>query len=416
MRRLVRRSLKLANFITVQTAAQAFGLLAGFLVIRALDKENYALYTLTNSATSAFAMACNGGIVAASISIASVGWEDARHLGQVLSSANRVRIRLSRLSALPGAAILGWMLLRNDAGLLEAGILLFCAWFAAHYQIRAEILRVALRIRGALGQLQTLDLGGSILRAALSCVLFAFARADFALFVSAVIAAFVFAWTRRGAATGAVLDSPADPEMEARMWLIVRRQLPNDLAYIFQGQIVLLLLTFLGQSEAVADFGALGRIAAVFGILGTVLSSIVLPRYARCHTPGELGYLYFAMMAGYAFVVALPVAATVVVPNLLLWVLGARYAGLDHMLFLVTLNAATMSIGFLAWGANSVRGWIIPPLVNITLMYGSQFILILLIGVDSVEKALWIGILWSLVSIASSIVATLMFSRGFRRA
>ena len=74
-----------------------------------------------------------------------------------------------------------------------------------------------------------------------------------------------------------------------------------------------------------------------------------------------------------------------------------------------------MSLASLAFGLNSVSAWFIPAWINIAILYGTQLALMALIGFDSLDKVLWIGILWSLGSIESSIVATFVFSNNFEK-
>ena len=401
--------------MSVQTLVQALGFLVGFLIVRALDKQGYALYTATTSAITALVTLCSGGIIAASTALGGRSWQDSHHIGQVLASANRIRKRLSMWIALPAAAFLFWLLAQNGASWLDLIVLIMLAAIAAQAQVTAEILRVALRLQGQLKQLIKLDFGMSALRFVLTLVLFLTARADVAILTIVVSAIILMLLTRRAARPTVELAAAPDPEIESRIWLVVRRQWPNDLAYIFQSQIILALLALLGEAATVADYGALGRIAAIFGPLGAALNTIVLPRFARCQEPRRLRTFYYAMMAAYAVVLALPVLATAAFPAPLLWILGAQYAGLDYQLFLVTLNASTASFAFLAWGANGVRGWVIVPWLNIPLMYGTQILLITGIGVDSMNRILWVGIASNIASALTSYVATLRFTNLFSR-
>jgi hypothetical protein len=415
VRRIARGFFIVSGFMLVQVIAQGFGVLAGFVIVRALDKSNYALYTVANTVTPTFALLCNGGIVDAAMAIGGRAWQDPRYMGQVLASAGNVRRRLVKWIAAPTAMVLAWMLLQNGATTVDIVVLLACAWIAAHYQISGDILRVSLRLQGRIPQLQSLDLIGSALRATLCLALFLVARADVALFFTALTMAALYFLTRRSVARTTEIAAPADPEAESQIVIVVRRQFPSALAYVLQGHFVFLLLSLLGKAEAMADYGALGRIAAAFGILGAVMSGIVLPRYARCRDPKELRTLYVVVFLGYTMVVLLPVAMALAFPRELLWILGAQYANLDHELFLVTLNASMVSLAALAFGLNSVRAWFIPPWINIAIMYGTQLALMALIGFDSLDKVLWIGILWSLGSITSSIVATFVFSNNFEK-
>jgi hypothetical protein len=413
--RIVRGSAVLAGYMTVQIFAQGFGVLAGFIIVRALDKSNYAFYTLTNTIIATFAMLCDGGIIDAATAVGGRAWQDSGHMGAVLASARNVRRWLVKWTIVPAGLVLAWMLVHNGAGKFDVIVLLLCAWIAAHHQINGEILRVALRLQGRVRQIQNLDLLNAILRLALCLALFAVARADIAIMITAVTMATVFFATRRTVGQTIDLAAPADPEAEERIWFVVRRQWPSAIAFIFQGQIVFLLLSLLGKQGAIADFGALGRIASAFSILGAALSAIVLPRYARCQDKSVLRVLYPIILLGYGVVAMTPVAVALLFPKALLWILGAQYAGLDHELFLVTLNSSMISLGFLAWGLNSVRAWIIPPWINIFIMYGTQLALMAIVGIDTMDKVLWIGILWAIGSIVSSIVATFVFSKNFTR-
>lgn len=413
--RIGRGSVILASFMTVQVIVQALGVFAGFVIVRALDKSDYAFYAVTNSVTATFALLCNGGIVDAATAIGGRAWQDPHRMGQILASARKLRGWLAKWITVPTALVLAWMLLQNGAGATDILILLVLGWLAAYYQISSEILRVALRLQGRIPQLQKLDLAGAVLRAMLCLAVFVLASAETAILTAAVTTAAVFFLTRGAMARTTDLAAIADPEVESEIWLVVKRQWPSALAYVFQGQIVFLLLSFLGKAEAVADYGALGRIAAIFGIFGAVLSAIVLPRYARCQDARRLRALYILVLLSYTVVALLPAAAALAFPTPLLWILGPQYANLEHELFLVTLNAGMMSIGFLAWGLNSVRAWVIPPWINITIMYGTQVLLMAAIGFNTMDKVLWIGIFWSLGSIASSVVATFVFSKNFAR-
>src|SRR5262245_32124658 len=101
--------------MTVQVFAQGFGVLAGFIIVRALDKSNYAFYTLTNTVIATFAMLCDGGIIDAATAVGGRAWQDSRHMGAVLASARNVRRWLVKWTIVPAGLVLAWMLARNGA-------------------------------------------------------------------------------------------------------------------------------------------------------------------------------------------------------------------------------------------------------------------------------------------------------------
>src|SRR5437667_6327395 len=117
--RLVRIVRVVGGFALVQAAAQGLGLVAGFVLVRALDKQDYALYTLTITGINALAMLSNGGIIDAATAIGGRAWQDPRHLGQVVSSAMRFRRRLAAMIVAPVILFLIWLLARNGASIAE---------------------------------------------------------------------------------------------------------------------------------------------------------------------------------------------------------------------------------------------------------------------------------------------------------
>lgn len=406
----------IARFAGVQAMAQGLGLAAGLILVRALDKHDYALYTLTITGINAMAMLSNGGIVDAATAIGGRAWQESRHMGQVVASATRFQNRLAAMVFPPIALVVAWLLAHNGAGVSEMLILPAAACVAAHLQISTAILGVVLRLKSQIKQLQNLDLSGSLLRVALSAALFTVLYAEVATLIVVASAAMTYVLSRRWVAPTIDGNAQPDSEMLTRMGSVVRRQWVSDLAFIFQGQITLLLLGIFGRSDTVADFGALGRIAAIFGIVGAVMQSIVLPRYARCQDPSELRKLHAVILLGFVGVSALPVVAALVFPQPLLWILGAKYGNLSHELVLVTLSASAGALAFTAWGLNSVRAWIIPAWFNVPLIFVSQSILMAIIGVSTMDQMLWVGIFWNFFSALISVAATVVFSKGFTRA
>jgi hypothetical protein len=175
------------------------------------------------------------------------------------------------------------------------------------------------------------------------------------------------------------------------------------------GNAGLLLLGLFGGSVAVADFGALGRIAAFFSMFTAAMQSLVLPRYARCKNPHELHRLYLGAFVACAAVALLPVITALIIPQPLLWILGTKYQNLSHELFLVALSSGTVFLSEMTWGLNSVRGWIVPSWIMVSASLGSLVIFMQIIGVSTMHQVLWVGILSSVVVMFVNILATLIF-------
>ena len=413
--RIRRGVLIISGFAAVQMVAQGLGLVTGFILVHALDKPGYALYTLTITGISGLAILTNGGILDALMAIGGRVWQDPHHMGQVVASAMRFRRQLARMVVAPIIVLLAWFLLRSGAYPAEIAILSTLAVLTAHLQLSGSMLTAVLRLRGEIRRLQHLDLVSAFLRLALIACCFLILNAELAVAIGCLTAAASYLVARQWIGAAIEWTASPGPQILAEMRNVVRRQWFNDLAFICQGQLTLLLLGFFGGSESVANFGALGRIAALFGITSAVMQSIVLPRYARCQDPREMRNLYMAILAASGAVAAVPVLAALLFPRPLLWMLGAQYQNLPNELMLVVLSAGAASIAFTTWGLNSVRAWIIPPWINVPAFLISQFVLMTLIGVKTMEQVIWVGIAWYGLASLINIGATMIFSGGFSR-
>ena len=404
----------LTRFVVVQSTVQVITLVTGFLIVRTLQKQDYAYYTLANNAIIAIFTLSNCGVTDAATAIGGRVWEHRASLGQVVASAKRLRTRFAVLATVPSVIVVGWLLLHNGAGLFETVLLLALAGAAAQIQFATAILLVVLRIRSEVGEIQRLDILTALFRAVPILALLTILNVELAIAVTVFSVFCGYLIARRSTSRHVDLRSAANPSMEAELGGVAWRQWPNEINYILSGQITLLLIAIFGGAESVANFGALGRIAAMFGIFSAVMQSIVLPRYARCQTVRDLRRVYVVVFVAACAAAMLPAAIAYVVPGPLLWILGAQYGGLDHDLTLVAFYAGMTSLSFLSWGMNSIRAWIIPPWINVPAGISFQAIAMLIIGVTTLEQVLYVGIVSSALSIALNVAATWVFTKSFK--
>jgi O-antigen/teichoic acid export membrane protein len=406
----------LSRFLAVQSAVQLIGMIAGLLVVRALTKNDYALYTLVNSAIGVFFSLFNSGLTEATTAIGGRVWQNPLELGRTRASASASQRRQAFLCFVPVAAVVGWLIARNGASPVEIVFFVAMGAITAYLQLSSTIAVTMLRLHSRIAQIQKLDLIGASLRLVLFASLFFILDVRLAILVVLVSAAVPYLLVRRWIRPVIDVAASPDPDMQRQMRGVVHRQWFNELNYILQGQIYIFVLGIFGGTQSVADFGALGRIAAIFGILGATMQSIILPAYARCQDPIRLRRLYLAILAGYVAVVMLPVAVTAAVPQSLLWLLGAKYQGLPRELILMVLNTSVGSIAGVTWALNSTRAWILPAWINVPVGIGCQIVLMAIIGVSSVEQVLWVGIISNLLMVFLNLAATMYFSRGFGQA
>ncbi|MEY2527561.1 MAG: hypothetical protein QOE73_2332, partial [Verrucomicrobiota bacterium] len=125
---LIRRALHHAkvvgSFAMVQAIVQFVGFLSGILLVRSLEKHEYAFFTIANTMQGTMNLLADIGI---SVGLASIGgrvWQDRHRFGQLINTALGLRKKLGAIAILAVTPILFAMLAKNGASLSYAALLI----------------------------------------------------------------------------------------------------------------------------------------------------------------------------------------------------------------------------------------------------------------------------------------------------
>lgn len=151
---------------------------------------------------------------------------------------------------------------------------------------------------------------------------------------------------------------------------------------------MIVLVSFAGRRDQVADVGALGRLAIIFDVVGSILVGLVLPAFTRCQDAVMLKRRYLQIAGGYALIVAGFTGVAALLPGPLLWILGPQYAGLRPELILVVANMSIGNFGAALWSMNAAKGWVHFQWVEIPIRLVFQAILLLYIDTSTMVGAL----------------------------
>jgi hypothetical protein len=173
--------------------------------------------------------------------------------------------------------------------------------------------------------------------------------------------------------------------MRAEIVKIVKNQAPLGIYYCFQGQLTVWLISVLGNSQGVADLGAIGRLAVMFSIIGSVVTTLITPRFARWQD-GEIllsrFFIFGGLLSGFCGII---LAIAAIEPNWFLFFLGPKYQHLQReLLFVLASNTAAVLGGFV-YSLNCARGWIVSPFVAIGLTAIVQIFGISFLNCSTVE-------------------------------
>ncbi len=402
------------RFASVQVAVQAIGFASGILLVRRMDQTEYGLFTIANTMQGTLNVLADIGISIGMVSIGGRVWQDARRFGELVSTGLRLRRTLGVASILAITPLLYFMLTKNGASLPYTLLLIGAVLAGLFAQLSLGILEVVPRLRSDVRQIQKIDLSGSISRLiVLVALAFIFLNAGVAALVGAGTLLFQYFLMRRYAAAVIDLHAPENTDDRRAMVGFIRNQAPNAIFYCLQGQITILLISFFAQrAGAVAEVGALGRLAMIFTVLGSLMANIFAPAFARCQEKRRLGVLYAGIVGGVIVFGLCVLGGAWLFPNQFLFVLGPHYSHLQRELLLMVGGATLNMVASTLWALNASRAWIAGSWLYIPLTLATQIALIPFVDFSTVTGVL----IFNLVSAAPSLLLNIGLSiHGFRQ-
>src|SRR5262245_65184432 len=174
---------------------------------------------------------------------------------------------------------------------------------------------------------------------------------------------------------------------------MVRRTAPTAIYYAFSGQVSVWLISLFGATDSVAQVGALGRLAMIFNVLGTVFSLLIAPRFARMEADRKRAWRWFWLIQGAMAVPLIALAAAVAAfPFAALAVLGDNYAALGNEVVLVAAAGAVGLLGGCSSWLAAARGVVAAPTLVIGVALVLHSALIATLPISTVAGVLWMGL------------------------
>jgi O-antigen/teichoic acid export membrane protein len=350
-----------AAYFTAQTATQLLGIAAGILFIRTMPLGEFALYTLATSAITFFTfltdLGSTGSLVHFYRRAARAGESFAPYVAAVLSLRRRAFLvgAAAVLLALPAAALAKGFGAR-DAGLATGAVVL-----AVALQIGASVRLLTLRLHDRYPQSYRAEVAGAGLRLALAFAMVGAAvlRSWLAVLVAAAGSALTF-WLARGPGEAAAAGREERARLAPYRRAVIRfllPTLPSALYFAVQAPLVVWLAATFGASRNIAEVGALSRLGLVVGIFGGLTGVVFLPRLARLGCEREWRTRALQFGAVHLLVAVSLLAAALLAPQPLLWILGESYAGLHRELALVVSGAGLALLDGYLVALNLARSW-----------------------------------------------------------
>ena len=363
-----RRLLKVGGFASAQLVVQVLGFVSGIALVQFMEPTEYGHYTLAVSMMGLASVLLDLGLSTAVLARGGPLHDDPGELGGLLADAFVIQRLLMLLGALVLAPVFGAMFVRQGLAWPEMLVLVALALGCGAFNVHNAVSTSLVRLRGDLAMQQRTDVGVNASRALLlvaAGLIWLDARVALVLNLAAAVA--VFALLKSYLAKRVGPSPVAAGTHRAALWDFIRRQAPNSIYYCVLGQISVWLVGLFGSVERVAEVGALGRLAALFTVIGAVLGGTLVPYFARASSAREMVSAFAALNGFFALLSAVLVAASLVWPHALLWILGKQYSDLVNELPWMVLASALSAWSTGLYGVGAARGWIVPSMLMIPL-------------------------------------------------
>ena len=364
---LTRSRLKrLFGVASTQALVQAIGFVSGIVLVRALAPTQYGYYTLAIALVGVANVLTELGVANAVMAIGGKLAGRRAPLRGLVDDAHALQAVLALASPCVVVPVFVLLLRHQQASIVQALALVAIGALCAFFNVRNTIAQSIARLAGHVAIQQKADLAMNAARLAmlaLAGLVLLDATIASALNLLAAAGGYVFwrAYLRRQLGDAGDTRGEHSPALRAS----VRRQAPNCIYYVLNGQLAVWLVGVFGSAEKIADVGALGRIGAGFAVVMSVVVTLVMPYFARTEQSTQLESGFVALNAFFAALLGLLVAAAVLAPAPILWVLGPHYAGLGAELVWMVLATALATWSGALYTVACARGWVLPAALGI---------------------------------------------------
>jgi O-antigen/teichoic acid export membrane protein len=355
--RLRRWAHRLFAFLVGQGLVQFLNLVTGFLLIRWLSVNEYAVYSLVSGFQGTAGVLVELGLGGSIVALLA-GRTEKPILGRYIRSARFYRNRFF-LFLLPAIAI-AFPILASKQGvawwtivLLLAAILtaLYFESWTAYYSVPLLIHQELRRYYRTLASVSGLRLAAS-LALHIASLLSAWTTA----FINSAAMVLQGLSFRRDASRHILEPIAADLRNNREMLDYIRPMIPGTVFFAIHGQLTVLLISWFGRSQDVAEVGALGRLGQLFLLLTAFNSVVIAPNIAKIARE-RLAFRYALFLSGAIVVAVALLALSAWQPKLLLWIIGQRYMHLGAEL---TLSIGAACLGYVSsvmWTMHAARKW-----------------------------------------------------------
>ncbi|WP_276090944.1 polysaccharide biosynthesis protein [Pedobacter sp. JY14-1] len=391
-----------------QVLVQLLGLAGGILIVRWLPAPEFALYTLANSMLATVVVLADSGIGAGILAAGGKVSRDRLLLGRVIVTGVGLRRRFAWLTLMIALPVLLYLLIRHHAEPLKAGLIVLSVVPAFYAALTDTLYEIPLKLNQDVVALQRNQLEANVSRfLALVVMLYFIPYTLVAMLCGGLSRLLANVRLRKRAGRFADLDQEGDGKVRSEVVMMLKRTLPSTVYYCLSGQITVWLISVFGNTESIAQVGALERVASVLGLVSSVFYFLIVPRFAQLFDRSYLLMLRFAQVLGLLTLICAGVCGlSYFFAGQVLFILGHQYRHLDMALLLVMVSGCLKLTAGIANYLSVSRGWAIEPVLYITVSVVVQVVAICMLDLSVLHDVL-------LLSIVNGAIALLLYCGYF---
>lgn len=397
----------IGSFIVGQGAVQSVQLLTGFFLIRWLSVEQYAQYSIAFAFQSTAQILVELGFAGSIIALVGRRVREKEVVGDYIKAAKFFRNRLFALVAV--VCLIAFPLITSQHGWsLYITLLLLLAIISNLYLSgNSAFYGTPLIMNGRLKDLYSTQFKSGIFRFLFVGLLSVFSvlNAWIAALATSAVVWYNGRVYKKRAAKFISEPSKISGETKKEMLGYVTPVIPGIVYSAFSAQIALFIIGVFGNTQNIAEVGALGRLGQMFFILNAASSTLVVPFLAR--QPGKnLKKKYFSILSG-AFLIAVIMTITAfIMPEPLLWIMGSKYAHLEKEVGLMVLNSAIVFLNVIMWDMNCSRKWLWSwiPVLSISSNVLVQIFLVIKMDLNTTYSVLIYSVILSVFNLSNKVL------------
>ncbi|MCY2687952.1 lipopolysaccharide biosynthesis protein [Salinimicrobium sp. TH3] len=365
------RSLEWGKFIAVTGSAQAViqgvSFVSSILIIRLLPTQEYALYTLASVMFANLGILADSGIKTSVMAQGGKVWQKKGELGDVLATGFYLRRIFATGSFVIACPIMLFLLRHHGANWWMAVGIVFSIIPAYYATLSGSLLEIVPQLQQKIMELQKIGLKASFIRLGI----LGFALFFFPFTIVAMLAfglSQLWANIRLRDLANSYIDAARKSNIAVREEILkmVKRLMPESVYLVISGHITVWLISFFGDTAAVAQVGALGRLAMVLSIFTILFGTLVSPRFARLpYDKKHLTKRFGQVQMGLTVLCIGVVIIAWIFASEMLWLLGSEYAGLEREMVLLVIGNCIGFIAVSTFHLCTSRGWVINPVISI---------------------------------------------------